>query len=219
VKLSDTKTSFISRSLDLLSKRIEAPTTTAQTKPLTLPEPWAQKLNERGQRRQEFLRKQTLKKAVAVIRLKSKTRRLVELCEQVMPRVRKSDAWFAKYERFFQSPVWKLVSDEAIRKAHFKCECWGCTKRAIRVYLLELPEEHIEPNFDWMKRDNILIALCGHHHEIIHGFVMKRIVPFDRQFDSALPGGDVETCHSRDLRPAVLCCPQPQLPANNWRGV
>ena len=94
-----------------------------------------------------------------------------------------------KYEKFFRSPVWKLVSDEAIRKAHFKCEYWGCTRHAIQVHLLELPEEHLELNFDWMKRDNILIALCKHHHEMMHGFVMKRVIPLDRRIDSAVPVG------------------------------
>ena len=101
-----------------------------------------------------------------------------------MLRVRKTDAWFVKCEKFFQSPVWNLVSDEAIRKARCKCEYWGCTRRATQVHLLEVPERHLEPNFDWMNRDNILIALCDHHHEMMHGFVMRKITALE-QFDSA----------------------------------
>jgi hypothetical protein len=134
--------------------------------------------------------KETLKKAVAAIRSKEKTRQLMELCGQVTRKVQKSDAWFANYEKFFRSPVWKLVSDEAIRKAHFKCEYWRCTCRATQVYLLELPEEHLKPNFDWMNRGNILMALCSHHHQIIHGFVMTRVVPANQPRVSPLNNCD-----------------------------
>ena len=189
MKPSGERTSLISRSLDLLSKRIETLITIDQVKPVILPEPFAQELAEQHQPHKGFRRQQTLKKAVAVIRSKSKTRRLLELCGQVKDSVRKSDTWLAKYEKFFRSPVWKLVSDEAVRKAHFKCECWGCMGRARQAYLLEFPEAHLEPNFDWLNRDNILIALCSHHHEMMHGFVMKSVVPLDRQFDSIVPAG------------------------------
>lgn len=186
MKSRGARTSFISRSLELLSKRIETPIATVPAKPTTLLQSEIEKFTEQNQWHKEYRRRQTLKKAVAVIRSKSKTQRLMELCEEVMHITGKSDAWFVKQERFFRSPVWKLVSDEAIRKAHFRCECWGCTKRAVKVYLLEFPEEHLDPNFNWMKRDNILIALCSHHHDIMHGFVMKRVVRLDRQFDSAV---------------------------------
>jgi len=168
-----------------LSKRNGSPITTAR--PTTLQQSLIREPAKPDQRHKGF-RQKTLRKAVAVIRSKSKTQRLVKLCEQVTQSVRQSDAWFAKYEKFFRSPVWKLVSDEAIRKAHFKCECWGCPGRATQVYLLEFPEEHLEPNFDWMNRDSILIALCSHHHEMMHGLVMKRVVPLHRRFDSTKPG-------------------------------
>ncbi|HEX5219105.1 MAG TPA: hypothetical protein VFZ59_06015 [Verrucomicrobiae bacterium] len=181
--------SLVSRSLDLHRKQNAASRPTAQTRPLTPVEQYSQELVVcQKQRHTAFLRQQTLKKAVSVIRSKSKTRRLVELCQHVRDSVLKSDAWLAKYEKFFRSPVWKLVTDEAIRKANYKCECWGCTGRAVQVHLLEFPEEHLEPNFDWMNRDNILIALCRHHHEMMHRFVMKKVVLSDRQFSSAVPG-------------------------------
>src|SRR5690349_15483976 len=122
MKLSGAGTSFISLGLNLLSRRIEAAAATAQTKPTAAPKSSARP----EQRRKEFLRQRTLKRAVTVIRSKSKTQQLVELCEQLTHSARKSDAWFAKYEKFLRSPVWRLVSDEAIRKARFKCECWGC---------------------------------------------------------------------------------------------
>ena len=182
MKPSGTGTSFISLGLNLHSRRIETAAATAQAKPAAAP-----KSDEReDERHKEFLRQQTLKRAVTIIRSKSKTQQLVELCEQLTRRARKSDAWFAKYEKFLRSPVWKLVSDEAIRKARFKCECWGCSGRAMQVYLLEFPEEHLDLDFDWMNRNNILIALCNHHYEIMHRFVIKRIVPLERQFESGL---------------------------------
>ena len=170
----------LSHSPDTLCKRIAA--TTAQAKPLALPE----SCTGQDSRHQEFLREQTVKKAVTVIRSKSKTRQLVELCEQLMHRARKSDAWLVKYEKFLRSPVWKLVSDEAVRKARFKCECWGCSGRAMQTYLLEFPEEHLDPNFDWMNRNNILIALCNHHYEMMHRYVVRRLVPLERQLNSEL---------------------------------
>jgi len=180
MKPSSAGTSFLNRGLDLFSKQLATAATTTGSKPVTAPKSGARL----DQRHREFLRQQTLKRAVTVIRSKSKTRQLVELCEQLMHSGRKSDDWFVKYEKFLRSPVWKLVSDEAIRKAHFKCECWGCSGRAMQVYLLEFPEEHLEPNFDWMNRNNILIALCRHHYEMMHRFVVKRVVPLDRRFDS-----------------------------------
>ena len=125
---------------------------------------------------------------MAVIRSKSKTRQLVAFCEQVQCSAQKSDDWSLKYERLLRSPVWKLVSDEAIRKAHSKCECWGCPGGAKQVHLLEFPEAHLEPHFDWMNRNNILIALCNHHYEMMHKFVMKKVVRLDRQFDSTAFG-------------------------------
>ena len=184
MKPSGVRTSFISRGMDLLSRRTEIPIPATHIKPMTLPED-APELVELDQHK-EFLRRQVLKRAVATIRSKSKTRRLVELSEQAMHYVQKSDAWLAKHERFFRSPVWKLVSDEAIRKAHFKCEYWGCARRAVQVHLLEFPEEHLELHFDWMNRDNILIALCSQHHELMNEFGPQRVVPLDRQFDSVV---------------------------------
>src|SRR5215203_4597615 len=147
--------------LDSLSKQIETPMKILKTTPMSPAEPaaWQQPGHK------HLHRQRTLTKAVTMIRSKSKTRQLVELCEQLLAQARKPDVWLQKYERFFQSPVWKMVNDEAIRKAQFKCECWGCTGRAVQAHLLELPEEHLEPNFDWMNRNNILIALCSHHHE------------------------------------------------------
>jgi hypothetical protein len=121
----------------------------------------------------------------AASRSKLKTRRLVELCAKVRQGRRQSDDWFVKHEKFFHSPVWKLVRDEALLKALYKCEYWGCTGRATQVQLLEFPEQHLESNFDWMKRNDILIALCSRHYDIMHGFVMKRVLPSDQQHDSA----------------------------------
>jgi hypothetical protein len=131
-----------------------------------------------------------------------------------MHRRLESDAWLVKYEKFLRSPVWKLVSDEAMRKAHFKCECWGCTGHATRVHLLELPEEHLEPNFDWMNRNNILIALCHHHYEMIHRFVRKRVVALDRQLDSRAPSGFLSVLTGSARRPvsAGLSPAQTKLP-------
>ena len=188
MKPSGERISLVSRSLDLRSKQNGAPRTNGQGRSVTPPEQDAQELAERQyQWHKHLLRQQTLKKAVSVIRSKSKTRRLLELCQHLRDSVPKSDTWFSKYEQFSRSPVWKLVTDEAIRKARYKCECWGCAGRAVQVHLLEFPDEHLEPNFDWMNRDNILIALCKHHHEMMRGFVMKRVVLLDRQCGSAAP--------------------------------
>ena len=174
---------LVGRGLEMLSKQIEKTTVTQQPDPVISPETDVEKLAKLVRRNKES--NQTLKKAEeAELRSKLKTRRLVELCGQVLHKERKSEAWFAKYEKFFRSPVWKLVSDEAIRRAHFKCEYWKCQRQATRVHLLEFPEEHLEPNFDWMHRDNILIALCNQHHWMMHGFIMKSVVPSARQFDS-----------------------------------
>lgn len=180
MKPSGASSSLISRGLPF--RPIEETITSEPIHPVAQPEAEAQDLAEDP--RQELLRQQALKKAAeGELRSKLKTRRLVELCGQVLHRERESDVWFARYEKFFRSPVWKLVSDEAIRKAHFKCEYSKCTKQAVKVQLLEFPEKHLEPNFDWMNRGDILMALCSHHHWMMHGFVMKRVVPFDRQFD------------------------------------
>lgn len=187
MKPSGASVSLISRSLDLFSMRIEM-VATAKAESVTLTNPYAQELAEQRTRGKESFRRQKLKKAVATIRSKSKTERLLEFCEQLRHSVRKSDAWFVKYERFFRSPVWKLVSEEAIRKAHHKCECWGCTRRAMQVQLLEFPERHLELDFDWMKRDNILMALCSHHHDVMQRFVMRKVIHSDRQFDAAASG-------------------------------
>ena len=113
---------------------------------------------------------------MTVIRSKSKTRQMMALCERVMCSGQKPDDWSVKYERLLRSPVWKLVSDEAIRKAHFKCECWGCSGRAKHVHLLEFAEAPLEPNFDWMNRNSILMAVCSHHYEIVHQLLMKKVV-------------------------------------------
>lgn len=145
----------------------------------------------RDQRPDGFLQQQTLKKATAVIRSKSKTERLIELCDQATGSTGKSDDWVEKCEKFFQSPVWKLVSDEALRKARFQCECWGCSGRATQVQLLEFPAEHLEPGFDWMNRNGILISLCSHHFEIAHRAVMMKPLTLDqqdRQFESGVFG-------------------------------
>ena len=170
------------------SESAETPTTTRQSERATLPDTTTDDLAELDRRRQVSLQLQAFKKAQAAeSRSKFKTQRLVQLCGQVMHGERKSEAWFAKYEKFFRSPVWKLVSDEAIRKAHFKCEYWKCSRQAKRAHLLEFPEAHLEPNFDWMNRNDILIALCEQHHWMMHGFVMKRVVPLSQQFNST-PG-------------------------------
>ena len=158
----------MSPDLDSLSNRMEA-TEKEQTQPL-LSIAW------RDQQHKAILSPQKLTKAVTVIRSKSKTRQLVALCERVTCSVQQSDDWSLKYARLLRSPVWKLVSDEAIRKAHSKCECWGCTGRATQVHLLEFPEAHLEPHFDWMNRNRILIALCSHHYEIVHQLLMKKAV-------------------------------------------
>ncbi|HEX5220053.1 MAG TPA: hypothetical protein VFZ59_10845 [Verrucomicrobiae bacterium] len=180
--------SLVSRGLEFLSEPPKTLTTT-QLELAPLPELTADELAELDRRRQESLQQRARKQAEeAEQRSKLKTRRLVQLCGQVMHLERKSEGWFAKYEKFFRSPVWKLVSDEAIRKAHFKCEYWKCPRQAKQAHLLELPEKHLEANFDWMNRNDILIALCDQHHWMMHGFVMKRIVPLSRQFDSAPPG-------------------------------
>src|SRR5262245_54482683 len=86
-------------------------------------------------------------------------------------------------------------------KAQFKCECWGCPGRAAQAHLLEFPEEHLEPNFDWMNRNDILIALCSHHYEMIHKFVLKRVVPLDQQFDSGAAIGLPSVLPSSVRRP------------------
>ena len=125
----------------------------------------------------ELLRQQTLEMEAAASRSKLKTRRLLELCGQVTHGVRRSDAWLARFEKCSRSPMWKQVSEEAIRAAHFKCEYRGCTSLAKYVDLLEFPEEHLALNSDWIKRADILMALCNRHHEMMHGFIMKRIVP------------------------------------------
>ena len=141
MKPSGARTSFISRGLDLLSKRIDAPITTDQVKPIILPEPFAQELAEQHQPHKGFRRQQTLKKAVAVIRSKSKTRRLLELCGQVKDSVRKSDTWLAKYEKFFRSPVWKLVSEKADDHL-YQCESYitiGAEMEHL-IGVLSLPE-------------------------------------------------------------------------------
>ena len=176
--------SLVSRGLEFLSEPIET-LTTKQSEPATLPELTVDELAELDRRRKVSLHQRALKKAEeAESRSKFKTQRLVQLCGQVMHLERKSEAWFSKYEKFFRSPVWKLVSDEAIRKAHFKCEYWKCKRQAKQAHLLELPEQHLEPNFDWMNRNDMLIALCDQHHWMMHGFVMKRVVPVNRQFDA-----------------------------------
>ena len=163
----------------------ETTTTTKQSQTATLPELTVDELAELDRRGRVSLHMQALKKAQeAEHRSKFKTQRLVQLCGQVMHRERESETWFAKYEKFFRSPVWKLVSDEAIRKAQFKCEYWKCPRQAKRAHLLEFPAEHLEAGFDWMNRNDILIALCDQHHWMMHGFVMKRVVPSGRQFDS-----------------------------------
>jgi hypothetical protein len=179
MKPSGVRTPFASR--HLLSKPIDA----KQHEPVALPQQYFRELIQQNQWHQEFRRQQTLKRAVAVIRSKSKTEQLIELWGRAMLTVRKTDGWFEKCEKFFQSPVWNLVSDEAIRKARCKCEYWACTRRATQVHLLEFPEGHLEPDFDWMNRDNILIALCDHHQEMIHGFVMRKVMALDLQVDSA----------------------------------
>jgi len=206
MKPSGASTSFISRSLDLFSKHPEKLQATEQAKP-ALPEPEAQELTQPDQSHTEFLRRQAQKQVAAANRSRLKTRRLLELCAQVRQGKRQSGDWFAKHEKFFRSPVWRLVSDEALLKAHFKCEYSGCTGHATQVQLLEFPQEHLEPNFNWMKRDDILIALCNRHYEIMHGFVMKRLVSSDQPFDPAMPGiiniSDVgEYLHST-LRPGA----------------
>lgn len=85
-----------------------------------------------------------------MIRSKSKTKRLIELCDRAAGSPRKTADWFEKCEKFFRSPLWKPVRDEAILKAQSRCECWGCTGRATEVQLLEFPAEHLEPGFDWI---------------------------------------------------------------------
>ena len=172
--------SVVRRGLELLSRQFEIPIDKEQSPPMIPPEPDAQELAKQDQRRKEFLR-QILKQHVALSRSKLKTHRLAELCRHVMQGKRKSEAWFVKYEKFLRSPVWKLVSEEALRKAQFRCEYLGCRKRANQAYLLEIPEEHLELNFSWVKRDNILIALCCHHREKMHGFIMKAVVPSNRE--------------------------------------
>jgi len=160
---------------------------------MTLPKPVAQELTDQNQRCKEYFR-QILNQHTALNRSRLKTHQLAELCTQVVPGKRKSEAWLAKYEKFLRSPVWKLVSDETLRKAQFRCQYLGCKKRAMQAYLLEFPEEHLDLNFDWMKRDDILIALCSHHHGMMHGFMMKTVLPPNWQVvqsntDSAAPGG------------------------------
>ena len=164
-----------------------------QTKPMTLPGSVAQELTAQDWRCKEFLR-QILKQHTALSRSKFKTHRLAELCTQVVPGKQKSEAWVARYEKFLRSPVWNLVSDETLRKADFRCQYLGCKKRAMQAFLLEFPEEHLDLNFDWMKRDDILIALCSHHHGMMQGFMMKTVGPSNRQVaqsntDSLVPGG------------------------------
>lgn len=141
--------------------------------------PPAQALAAQDQRYNELLRLQTLELEAAASRSKLKTRRLLELCEQATHSMRRSDTWFARFGKFSRSPVWKLVSDHAIRKAHFKCEYWGCTSLAKQVTLLEFPEEHVALNSDWMQRAEILIALCSRHYDMMHGFILKKVVPSD----------------------------------------
>ena len=175
---------MINRGWDLSSRPQMSPVAPASMQ--RTPGPEADARDSLASRPTELRCKATLKKAVAAIRSKEKTRQLVELCGQVTKTVQKSDAWFVKYERFFRSPVWKLVSDEALRKAHFKCEYWRCINRATQVQLLELPEEHLESGFNWMNRGNILMALCAHHHQVMHGFVMKRVIPSHRLADSTV---------------------------------
>jgi len=174
----------VSPDLDLLPNQIENAPQTEQTKSLALPDAW------RDEQHQGLLNQQTLKKAVTVIRTKAKTRQLMALCKGVAG-AQKSDDWSVKYERLLRSPVWKLVSDEAIRKAEFKCECFGCSGRAQQVHLLEFPEAHLEPNFDWMNRNSILIAVCSHHFEIVHQLLLKKVVPengdLTPECDSASP--------------------------------
>ena len=182
--------SLVSRGREFLSEPADSEVTRKLSEPATLPEPTADKeAAEIERRRKESLQQQMLKKMEeAESRSKVKTGQLVQLCGQVMHCERRSEAWFAKYEKFFRSPVWKLVSDEAIRKAHFKCEYWKCTRQAKQAQLLEFPEAHLESSFDWMNRNDILIALCDQHHWLMHGFVMKRVVPLSRQFDLASAG-------------------------------
>lgn len=184
MKPSSARASWISRGRDLSSREQMLPVTIGPVQRTTETEATVRDVLE--SRPTDLPRKATLKKAVDAIRSKEKTRKLVELCGQVTKTIQKSNAWFAKYEKFFRSPVWKLVSDEALRKAHFKCEYWRCMNRATHVHLLELPEEHLEPGFDWMNRGNILMALCAHHHQVIHGFVMKRVIPSHRLGDSTV---------------------------------
>jgi len=49
----------------------------------------------------------------------------------------------------------------------------------------------LEPNFDWMNRNNILIAVCSHHFEIVHQLLLKKVVPengdLSPECDSVLP--------------------------------
>lgn len=187
MKPSGVNTSFFSRGLDLFSKRLEKPESTEPTVPVTVAKSESQESSQPDPQQTDFFRRQAQKAEAAASRSKLKTRRLVELCAQVRQGKRQSDDWFVKHEKFFHSPVWKLVRDEALLKAHYQCEYWGCAGRAKQVQLLEFPAEHLEPNFNWMKRNDILIALCSRHYDILHGFVMKRVFPSDRQHDSIEP--------------------------------
>ena len=139
--------------------------------------PEALALAAQDQRYDDLLRRQTLEMEAAATRSKLKTRRLLELCGKVTHSARRSDDWLAKFEKFSRSPAWRQVCDETIRKAHFKCEYCGCTGLAKEVNLLEFPDEHLPLNSDWIKRADILIALCSHHHAMMHGFIMKRVAP------------------------------------------
>jgi hypothetical protein len=155
--------------------------------------PDARALAAHDQRYNELVRQQTLEMEAAASRSKLKTRRLLELCGQVTHRVPRSGTWFARFEKFSRSPMWKLRSDETIRKAHFKCEYWGCTRLAKHVDLLEFPAEHLPLNSDWIKRSDILIALCNHHHEMMHGFIMKRVVPSESGSNSLAKSPPLKT--------------------------
>lgn len=79
-------------------------------------------------------------------------------------------AFWASYDDYLRSDVWRAKRQEVLRRAEGRCEAPGCARAAREVHHKRYPRESTqlgnEP-IEW------LLALCVEHHRVEHQEVYR----------------------------------------------
>lgn len=77
--------------------------------------------------------------------------------------------WWAAYEQYLQSDIWKAKRHIVLMRCHGICE--GCAKHgATQVHHLRYPHDCLPGSSEWIQREKLfhLVGVCDQCHEDLH---------------------------------------------------